>query len=303
MEHEINIYDYKYSISDLALTREQRDFYEVNGYLVIPKLIPDYLLDRCCDHFVDLCNGKAPRNQITMMKDISRMKCNYQGEYLYAKAQDILYDEEFYEYARYPKMLDIVESIIGPNVMAMHSMFINKQPDIGTNSSRHPVHQDLHYFPFRPTNWIVAAWTACGSVTENNGCLYVIPGSHTSELHSHYYPEPKDGEINKMYHEMKTNKNENYKKVFLEMEKGDTVFFHPLLIHGSGINKSQDFRRCISVHYASSDCYYIDVAGTSQESIQNEILDIAAKKGLTNIDYKLIWKNRGRLIRGLKANL
>jgi len=38
-------------------------------------------------------------------------------------------------------MLDYIESFIGPNVMGMHSMFINKQPDIGTNSSRHPVHQ------------------------------------------------------------------------------------------------------------------------------------------------------------------
>lgn len=38
-------------------------------------------------------------------------------------------------------MLDYIESFIGPNVMAMHSMFINKQPDIGSNSSRHPVHQ------------------------------------------------------------------------------------------------------------------------------------------------------------------
>lgn len=43
-----------------------------------------------------------------------------------------------------------------------------------------------------------------------------------------------------MYHEVKTNKDhDDHKKVFLEMEKGDTVFFHPLLLHGSGINKTQ----------------------------------------------------------------
>jgi len=46
-------------------------------------------------------------------------------------------------------MLDYIESLIGPNVMAMHSMFINKQPDIGTNSSRHPVHQvQIYIFEF-----------------------------------------------------------------------------------------------------------------------------------------------------------
>lgn len=38
---------------------------------------------------------------------------------------------------------------------------------------------------------------------------------------------------------MKTNKYDNYDKVFLEMDKGDTVFFHPLLVHGSGINKTK----------------------------------------------------------------
>jgi phytanoyl-CoA hydroxylase len=43
-------------------------------------------------------------------------------------------------------MLDYIESFIGPNVMAMHSMFINKQPDIGTNSSRHPLHQVKNVF-------------------------------------------------------------------------------------------------------------------------------------------------------------
>jgi len=43
-----------------------------------------------------------------------------------------------------------------------------------------------------------------------------------------------------MYHEVKINNNHyDHKKVFLEMDKGDTVFFHPLLLHGSGINKTQ----------------------------------------------------------------
>lgn len=38
------------------------------------------------------------------------------------------------------------------------------------------------------------------------------------------------------------------------MEKGDTVFFHPLLIHGSGRNKSQGFRKvCIHITALSED--------------------------------------------------
>jgi ectoine hydroxylase-related dioxygenase (phytanoyl-CoA dioxygenase family) len=43
-------------------------------------------------------------------------------------------------------------------------------------------------------------------------------------------------------------------RVHVEMEPGDTLLFHPLLVHGSGRNRSSGFRRAISVHYASIDC-------------------------------------------------
>lgn len=49
--------------------------------------------------------------------------------------------------------------------------------------------QDLHYFPFRPAERIVAAWTAMERVNEDNGCLVVIPGTHKGELLTHDYPE------------------------------------------------------------------------------------------------------------------
>jgi phytanoyl-CoA hydroxylase len=44
--------------------------------------------------------------------------------------------------------------------------------------------------------------------------------------------------------------------VHLEMEKGDTVFFHPILIHGSGANRTEGFRKAISCHYAASECKF-----------------------------------------------
>lgn len=37
--------------------------------------------------------------------------------------------------------------------------------------------------------------------------------------------------------------DENSPRLHLVMEKGDTVFFHPLLIHGSGLNKTQGYRK------------------------------------------------------------
>lgn len=92
--------------------------------------------------------------------------------------------------------------------------------------------QDLHYFPFRPSNRIVCAWTAMEKIDEKNGCLQVIPGTHKNVgLLQHDYPDWEGG-VNKMYHGVRGFEND--KKVPLHMNKGDTVFFHPLLIHGSG---------------------------------------------------------------------
>lgn len=51
------------------------------------------------------------------------------------------------------------------------------------------MHQDLHYFPFRPVDKIVCAWTAMEKVNRQNGCLVVVPGTHTGTLHEHDYPE------------------------------------------------------------------------------------------------------------------
>lgn len=47
-----------------------------------------------------------------------------------------------------------------------------------------------------------------------------------------------------MYHGVR-NYDPQHPRVHLEMEKGDTVFFHPLLIHGSGMNQTQGFRKVL----------------------------------------------------------
>ena len=69
-------------------------------------------------------------------------------------------------------------------------------------------------------------------IDESNGCLVVIPGTHKNVgLLQHDYPDWEGG-CNKMYHGVRGFESESL--LPLKMNKGDTVFFHPLLIHGSG---------------------------------------------------------------------
>lgn len=289
---------FQYSLNgNNLLTEEQREWYDMNGYLVVPKLIDHETLENCRQRFVDLCEGRAEKGPMTLMKDVSLAKTGAKGEYLYNKAQEIAYDKVFESYIMHEKLLDYVESFIGPNIRAIHSMLINKPPDAGTQTSRHPLHQDLHYFPHRPVNLIVAAWTAMETITPDNGCLFVLPKTHRDpgQLLRHDYPNWEGG-VNAMYHGIQGY--DSHEKLNLCMDKGDTVFFHPLLIHGSGTNRSKGFRKAISCHYASTDCRYIDVKGTSQENIAKEVEQIALKKYGLETKFQDVWEMKSRLVRG-----
>lgn len=288
---------YKYTRNNLYLTDEQRNFYEENGYILFPKLVDFALLDECKDRFIEYCNGKMNTAHMTIMKDSSLKHKNVEGEFLINKIQDFNFDDVLFKYVEYKPMVDIVESIIGGNITGVHSMLINKPPNSEKDASRHPMHQDLHYFPFRPAEWIVASWTAMEKVDESNGCLFVVPGSHKGTLMKHEYPP---NVTNAAYHGVMGL--DHVPTVNLKMEKGDTVFFHPILLHGSGPNTTKGFRKAISSHYADSNCHFINVTGTTQDNIEREILKLAKTKGFPEATFSMIWKAKSRFVRGESGN-
>ena len=110
-----------------------------------------------------------------------------------------------------------------------------------------------------------------------------------------------------MYYGVKEHDLDDPSLVDLEMDKGDTVFFHPILVHGSGPNVTDGFRKAISCHYADSACEYIEVVGTVQEDFKNEVEKIAAKRvGLPpdeRIHINDVWRFKSRLVCGERINL
>jgi len=284
-----------------SFNETQRKFYEENGFLVLRNLVPRDQLKKYEVRFKEIANGKVKVAGLVVQKDVSFLDQPRNENTVY-KLQDLFLDDELFEYCKLDKILDYAQNFTGLNIMAIHTMLINKPPDSGTKSSRHPLHQDLHYFPIRPSNSIVCAWTAMEKVSRENGCLVALPGSHRGDLLPHDYPD-WEGPINAAYHGIK-GMGPDPQRVYLEMNAGDTVFFHPLLIHGSGANRTTGYRKAISCHYASCDCQYIDVTGTTQENLAQEIIELAKTKyGLDNVDYATIWMFRSRLVRGVKSNL
>ncbi|XP_070457280.1 phytanoyl-CoA dioxygenase, peroxisomal isoform X3 [Equus przewalskii] len=181
---------FQYTRDNSVLTLEQRQFYEDNGFLVIKKLVSDADIECFRNEFERICRKEVEPMRLVVMRDVTIAKSEYvPSQKMITKVQDFQEDEELFRYCTLPEVLKYVECFTGPNIMAMHTMLINKPPDSGKKTSCHPLHQDLHYFPFRPSNNIVCAWTAMEHIDRNNGCLAVLPGTHKSSLKPHHYPQ------------------------------------------------------------------------------------------------------------------
>lgn len=284
--------------ADLKLTDEQRKQYLDDGYVVIKGLLPPEKVQLYNQRFADIANGKVPRTKIMLlMRDVTIAKTDLQGENHITKLQEFQDDEVMFNYSKEPAVLEVVKALIGNKTLAIHTMFINKPPDTGSGTSVHPSHQDLFYFPHRPVEKLIGVWTAMVPVNRQNGCLYVLPKSHQAgALLPHTYP-PGGEAVNKGYFGIHTLTDEEKRNfVYLEMEPGDSIFFHTLLIHGSGPNHSKAPRKACSTHYASKDCEITDVKGTVQEDYANQLEQWATEKlhmpaGTT---FQEIWIGKSR---------
>ncbi len=244
-------------MSENAITDEMIDSYRRDGYVVARKLVPQSDLVRLVGRLEDIVAGRVPAaDGMIVMRDVmvakGVIKPKSQIEAV-AKIQFYENDAVLDSYTTHEKILDCVERFIGHDVQTIHTMLINKPPNV---QGHHPLHQDLIYFPFRPAEKLVASWTALEPVTRENGCLVVVPGSHRGELRPHGNPPGLEW-LNGGYWGVLDVAEEKDRRVHLEMEPGDTVFFHPILLHGSGRNRTQGFRRAMSAHYAAVDIDWV----------------------------------------------
>jgi phytanoyl-CoA hydroxylase len=239
-------------MNDNPISDEMLESYWKTGFVVVPGLIEQPELTRWLERLEDIVEGRVePAEGMLVMRDVMVAKGAVSpGTKMeaIAKLQDYEKDPVLDSYTCHDSILDCVERVVGHDVQTIHTMLINKPPNV---DGRHPLHQDLLYFPFRPPDRIVASWTALERVTKENGCLVVVPGSHRGELLEHENPDFEY--LNGGYFGAKLSGDLMEDRVHLEMEPGDTVLFHPVLLHGSGRNRTQGFRRAISAHYTALD--------------------------------------------------
>lgn len=140
-------------------------------------------------------------------------------------------------------VLDAVEDILGPDLLCWTTNFFIKE-------ASHPGfvswHQDSTYWGLEPDD-VVTAWIAFTDVTEENGCMQVIPGTHTSTQLPHQDTFHKDNLLSRGQ-EIAVEVDQS-QAVSLLLNAGEMSLHHIKLVHGSAPNRSGDRRIGLAIRY------------------------------------------------------
>lgn len=144
---------------------------------------------------------------------------------------------------RHPAILDCVEDLIGPDILVFHTTVWLKEPHSDTFV---PWHQDATYFGLAPFEH-VTAWVALTDSTPENGCVQIIPASHTTGQRPHFdQPDPRA-----MLSRGQTLADaiDESRAIDLVLRAGEVSFHHTLAFHRSGINRTDERRIGIGISY------------------------------------------------------
>lgn len=232
---------------------QQRDFF-TNGFLRVSGLLSADELSELDSYSRNLMNGKVAVDHERLAADGVEPRCGGDSpadiERNYFRFIHFhRYLEMFERYMLHLRVLDVLEELIGPDVMAMQSMLFFKPPGMAGQA----YHQDSYYIKTKPDT-VCGVWTAIDGCDEENGCMYLVSGSNMEPIYRDVaLPENKDD-----FQENLTEIREvdESREVPAIAKAGDVIFFHGHLIHRSKRNRSKDrFRRAFVCHYANARSY------------------------------------------------
>ena len=153
-----------------------------------------------------------------------------------------------YQIATSEKLLDEVETLIGPNILLYNTSFVIKEPHSKTHISWH---QDLTYWGFNDDKQ-VAAWVALSDATEESGCMHMIPGSHKNGRVDHKTTQDQN---NLLHHGQTIENVSEIDAVSVPLKAGEASLHHGWTMHTSYPNLSNDRRIGLTINYISTDMY------------------------------------------------
>ena len=153
-----------------------------------------------------------------------------------------------------------LHQVIGSSLelsQAHHNCIMTKDPAF---SSATGWHQDIRYWSFEKPE-LVSVWLALGPEHEQNGCLWLVPGSHKMDFGRERYDQDLFFRT-----DLSQNQHVLQAKVTAELDEGDVLFFHCRLLHAAGRNRTSltKFAAVFTYHAADNR----PLPGTRSASLQ-----------------------------------
>jgi ectoine hydroxylase-related dioxygenase (phytanoyl-CoA dioxygenase family) len=164
----------------------------------------------------------------------------------------------------HPGILDIVEQLIGPDIMVYNATYIIKEAETEAHVSWH---QDLTYWGLDSDD-PVSVWLALSDTSEKSGCMRMIPGSHRLGSQTHIKGE-KD-ENNVLFQNQRIADIDESRAVPAELKPGQASFHHGWLVHSSSPNQSDDRRIGLNIQYIAPQVRQVKLPGFTTLLVRGE---------------------------------
>lgn len=150
------------------------------------------------------------------------------------------------EIALRTEVLDVVESILGPDLLIWSSEFFTKEAKTPKIVSWH---QDLTYWGLGETDEEVTAWVALSPATRESGCMRFLAGSHRQKIQPHKDTFAEDNLLSRGQ-ELTVEVDEN-ETTDVVLEPGQMSLHHGRMFHASGPNQSDDRRIGVAIRFVT----------------------------------------------------
>uniref|UniRef100_A0A8C8RU47 Phytanoyl-CoA dioxygenase domain-containing protein 1 n=1 Tax=Pelusios castaneus TaxID=367368 RepID=A0A8C8RU47_9SAUR len=174
------------------------------------------------------------------------------GDFLVPKEKSInkighalhAYDPVFKEITHSSKVQELGRKLGLEKPVVVQSMYIFKQPGIGGEVAPH---QDATFLYTEPLGRVLGLWIALEDATQENSCLWFIPGSHTSGItHRMVQAPPGTTPRTRFIGSKQTYQDSQF--IPVPICKGGLILIHGEVVHKSELNSSEKSRHVYTFH-------------------------------------------------------
>ena len=263
----------------MLLSQVEIELFDQNGYLVLEDFVSKDACEALSHRATEIVDAFDPSESVSIfttnkqtrhsdryfLESGDKIRCFFEeeafaenGELRQAKSKSINkighamhdLDPVFEQFSRTQELAQISKEVGFKDPRILQSMFIFKQPHIGGEVA---CHQDATFLHTEPMS-VKGFWFALEDATQDNGCMWAIPGGHKSQVKSRF-SRSKNGKGT----EMKIFDDtpwETSKLLPLEVKAGTLVVLHALLPHMSYANRSANTRHAYTMHIIEGTADY-----------------------------------------------